>query len=138
MLVRAIEIKPAKKKKISNTEYFRRAVRKYQRQYNMLDWSLSVTGGAPNSDKANCSWNDIVSEYGGGRVAEIRYNAGWLKSANRRELSRVALHEVLELRLSKLREFAHDRNTAISEREIDDEVHAIIRVFENLNFPEEK
>jgi len=81
-------------------------------------WSLENT---PNADQ---------------RIFSVCYSEEWLsKESNKKEIRTTAFHEILECMFYRLVDFSLNQNHVVSEREVDSEVHKIIRTFENKVFP---
>jgi hypothetical protein len=75
----------------------------------------------------------ISNKESNGQIVLIFYTTFWIIDKNTKddEIKKVAFHEFLELLLIKLRDYAVNTSVVISEREIDVEVHRIIRILEN-------
>lgn len=67
------------------------------------------------------------------QLAGIFYSTDWIMDEDTKDedILATAFHEIMELLLMKLRRFAENTSLVISEREIDTEIHRIIRIFEN-------
>lgn len=66
---------------------------------------------------------------------DVCWSKDWIESElNKREISKTAFHEVLEIMLYKIFELARCRNIIVTDREVAQEKHRIIRIFENTIF----
>ena len=110
-----------------NSEYilnrFKLYARKWQSWLNLHDWSIGLTIGEVDDEEnaAETAWN------ANNRVALITIDQDITEWTDRL-IERLVLHEMLEIRLSGLRDQAakYD-NWDLADKE----VHTIIRVFEN-------
>lgn len=107
--------------------------------FGLHEWQVFYDAhGHEIGARAMCTTSGIIDNASGdGMQAALSYDIGWLsdKRIDKREISICAFHEVLELMLCKLRDYAYNQTMIIHEREIDDEVHRIIRRFENKIYP---
>ena len=83
------------------------------------------------------SWYPLNHEAYGSQIINVSYNAEWLnnKETSSEEITRVVFHEVMEIVLSRLRALSLNNDVNISFREVDSEVHRVIRTFENKVLP---
>lgn len=126
------------KKPVDKINFFKSEVARFQKEFNLLDWDIIIKEDPDKNGKneASVDWYPTTAENGGGRSATIFYDKTWIENVvNFRDISSTVLHEILEIRLSRLRDFSRNNTIYISPREVDDEVHSIIRVFENKWYP---
>lgn len=123
---------PEQKAKFFSTE-----CRRFINFFGLHEWEVSYD--VHNiSARGMCFTNGITStDEGDGQVATISCGEDWIGDADtgKDELSLTAFHEVMELLLTKMRDYALNHDVYISGREIDDEVHKIIMRFENRIYP---
>jgi len=125
--------------KKKNAKVFRKSVKKYSKFFNLQNWEIGVT---ENPDKSSrllaqcCTWTIESFPDGNGKVCTIYYSRDWIKKKlHKKEIRQTAFHEVCELLLSTLRDYSSQHKYFISPREVDNEVHSIIRILENKIFP---
>ena len=108
----------------SELKYFKERVCFWRDKFNLNDFSLSVIAGEVEDDAIADVKFDMVDRWA---IITIDNNIEGLLS--KRILNRVAFHEIMELRLGGLRSMMdHYYHKDI----IDEEIHIVIRVFENL------
>ena len=107
-------------------KFFKKEVNRFLEFHGLIDYDVYFDKEGEIENKASCTAQNP------NRIATFRYEEGWLKEENDlSEISRTCYHEVLELLLSNLRELASDREIVVNKREVDNEVHKIIRILEN-------
>lgn len=127
-----IDMKKLTKKQIDkNIQTFTKAVKKYQRMFNLLDWRVVVNEQIKPDVRASCY------TVNSGQIANICYSLSWVNNpeTTAQELKTSAFHEIMELMLMNMRVLAEDRNMLRDEELVDKEVHKIIRILENTVFP---
>lgn len=118
----------------SKIKFFKQEVKRYIDLFGLYDWELYFDKEKSPDCRASCIV-DSNPQGEASRIVTICYDEDWLKEENDlKQISKTAYHEVNELLLSKLREFSTNREIYVSHREVDDEVHRIIRIFENRIF----
>lgn len=121
-----------------NIKMFKKYVRYYIDIFNLHNWEVVISEGESDTSSASCLWWSIDDYPNGcGQIASIYYDKNWIKNKKlkRSEISRTAFHEVIELLLSKLRDYSENTEKVISSYEIDNEIHNIIRIMENKILP---
>lgn len=91
-------------------------------------WKIYYTHETYENTLAWCSVGSLKD-----RCAKLGLSKNWGnfdKEINEDDIRKVAFHEVFELKLTRLRKLAKDR--FITEYEIDEELHDIIRTIENV------
>jgi hypothetical protein len=120
----------------TNINLFKKYVNKYINFFGMFDWEINFAICHEKNADASCAYYrlDEAGE-GCGQTVTFRYSLDWIDSnVEEDEIERTAFHEVLELLLSKLRDFSSYKDVHISDREVDNEIHRVIRIFENKVF----
>jgi len=117
-------------------KYFRKQFNKGIELLGMSDYHINFYRFTGGGNRAQCEWHGI-NHRGDPRQITISYSTKWLGSddTTKKEIRTAAYHEVMEALLCKLRDFSSNTELAISPREVDGEVHKIIRIFENRILP---
>jgi len=119
------------KKQFDNIKFFEDEVYRFIDMFGLNDWEVYVDETEDNDIKGELVFDELDSN----RTVMIFYSSSWLKDEkNKDEISKTAFHEVMELLLVKLRGYSNNKEFLISYREIDEEVHRIIRTLENVVF----
>lgn len=119
-------------------KYFKDEINKYINLFGLLDYAIEIEVEKDVKIKACTYWHGRKdNETETGRIITFCYGDDWirLKETDKKEISMTAFHEVLELMFSTLRDLAEMQGQYVSKREVDDEVHSIIRRMENVIFP---
>ena len=109
-------------------EYFEKQVNKWIDFFDLRSFEVYIFEENNQDNKATCYQNSIDV---GGQIASIVYNKEWIGKADRPEISKVAFHEVMELLLFELRLMSGNHDLHISKREVDKEIHRVIRILES-------
>ena len=124
-----------KKEKDRRVEIFINEFNRLIEYFGIYDWGIYF-----EEDKTTKKYRAYIQiEYlnsnieSNGQIVEVCYAKFWIENeeVKEEEIKEVAFHEVLELILNRLRNYGSNTSLVISEREIDSEVHRIIRIFEN-------
>ena len=120
--------------KDQKVKFFITEIRRIQKDLSLLTWDIGIDESELlDSDCAETQWFNSLNNDGSNRVAIILYNKTWIeKDVSYEDITKVAFHELLEIMLSKLRNFSENNELYISKREVDEEIHSIIRTLENL------
>jgi hypothetical protein len=120
----------------SKIKFFKDASNWFISYFGLYDWEVNFRKDENPNNRASCTTNRISNnEVSTARMSTLSYEENWLKQEdNLKEIAKACFHEVMELNFSKLKNFAYLKDTHISEREIDDEIHRIIKLFENRVF----
>lgn len=112
------------------------AVNFYIDFFGLHDVEIAVSG-APDSTDSTLAFTESheLTYDDSPRCYEIFYTKNWIERTTEREVWRVAFHEVMEVMLFSLLKFATNRTLIVTDREVDDAAHAIIKRFENKIFP---
>jgi len=115
--------------KKDNIEFFKNEVNSFIDFFGLNDWEIYIEDDDDDSILGVLECDGMDSN----RLATIRYSNDWIssKETTKYDISKTAFHEVMELLLIKLRSYSNNTELLVSEREIDEEVHRIIRTFEN-------
>lgn len=72
-----------------------------------------------------------------GRQFSIAYSKHWIgsKDTNREDLVRTAWHEVFECYFYRLRDYSLNTSYVVPKRDVDAEIHRVVRMFENRILP---
>jgi prephenate dehydrogenase len=95
-------------------------------EFGLKGWHLYFEHVYLENSLAQVTYNIIT------RIATFKLSTIWDIPVSNRDINLRAFHEVLELLLSRLNILAKLR--FINEGEIDEELHNIIRIFENIFF----
>jgi hypothetical protein len=125
-----------KMNKIQKVKYFEDRVKFWFKYFGMVDYEVSVNKKVNDNAIATCYWHNLQDKpFEDGRIFNIVYSNEWILSdIGKDEIDMVAFHETLEAMLYRLRDFAFNQEYVVSAREIDSEIHKIIRTFENTVF----
>jgi hypothetical protein len=116
-------------------KFFKEEVNYWIDYFGFYDWELDFEEETDENNRASLATGSNNKEFDSDRIATIFYEKGWLKEENnKKQIAKISFHEVIELMLSKLRDFSINRSTYISEREVDDEIHRIVKIMENKVF----
>lgn len=131
----------ANKRSISGTEknrrinLFKSSFQKFIDYFGVYDYAIHFFEDEDTEEYSAYvkTRGKMSNSEGEGQVASVFYSKTWIEGKNLKndEIKKVAFHEFLELLLLKLRDYAMNNTIVISDREIDNEVHRIIRIFEN-------
>lgn len=130
-----------KMKNKEKIDYFKKEVFRFIDFFGLIDWEVYVFEQDKREDSlASCRWHGISPELNGegnGKNASICFGIKWIKDpqTTKLELSKSAFHEVTELLLANLSDYSNNNSIIISQREIENEIHSIIRRLENRVFP---
>ncbi len=118
--------------KSENVKLFKIWVYKYINFFDLSDWEITIEELIEKYIRATVLWDEMASN----RIANFYYEKEWIENnkLTKDEIQRVAFHEVLELLLANLRVFSVEHKEKISSREVDTEIHRIIRKLENKVF----
>lgn len=121
-----------KKKKSSEQKikFFEKEVLRFINIFGLNDWEIYIE---EEDDDADIKGLLICDDMSSNRIATIRYSIYWINGQDLtdEEITKTAFHEVMELLLTKLRGYSNNKEILISEREVDEEIHRIIRTMEN-------
>jgi hypothetical protein len=122
-----------KKQKVS---FFKSEFKRYVKLFNLLDYAYfyqEIDGDSYCACIDASEYNDTAED--GQRNIVLRWSKQWINDEkDKYGLSAVAFHEALEVALNPLRQLASHRDILVTNREVDLEVHRIIRIFENTIF----
>jgi hypothetical protein len=119
--------------KHAKIKYFEDRVNHYFFEvFKMYDFELTIHDQKKFGTRASTYWHPI--EDGAGMIT-ICYSNYWIesKNTNKHDIDIVAFHEVWEAILSELQELVKRRY--ISEKDLPNAVHRVIRRMENIMFP---
>jgi len=122
----------------SRIKVFTDAVIFYQNLFNLMNWEICIERHDEDDARASAyfgTWED--GQFNSGRIANVCYSMDWISSKDLTdyEIKQTAFHEVIEVLLANLRIYSENNKYVISETTIDEEIHSIIRTFENKIFP---
>lgn len=114
------------------TKLFKKQVEHYFfKIFKLYEYQLEIREGDEEEDsRAWSMWWNIEK---GAQQAIIEYNPAWLKEADDEQIALTAFHEVIEILLSRFEELCKKRD--VSDWQIVEEKHRIIRRFENIVYP---
>jgi hypothetical protein len=118
-------------------KYFISECKRFVDFFGLHDWQIYYEPHDEDEGARAMCTTDAMTNLGGGMIARLSWSVEWIKDkgTDKRELSVCAFHEVLELMLSLIRDYATNKNINVSQREVDNEIHRLIRRFENKVFP---
>ena len=99
----------------------------WQGQFNLMDYELLPVVSEEINDEETQDIVAAIQWHHGNRWVKININEDW--NGTDREINRVAFHEMLELRLGKLRDMAKEK---YNWDEVDEQIHIVIRSLENM------
>lgn len=108
-------------------EIFKTECRKWVNILGLMGWEIFYSHKpVKESSRANASYHVM------GRIATLNLEPVWKDSdvSSDDEIRRIAFHEVCEVLMARIAIIGKDRY--ISESEIDEEVHNVIRTLENV------
>jgi hypothetical protein len=123
--------KPSSVKKDKSIAYFKKCVNHWIDLFALKSFEIGFDKSNTISARAYCSFHDLDDIYAGARMFTIVYSEDWITNAPDEEICAVAFHEVMEALLYKMHMFGNNRSVMITEKEVDDSVHAVIRTLEN-------
>ena len=114
----------------SDFMYFEKCVRKWVRKLGLTTWDVTVCLGDTDADsRAECLCHLQQNSATISLSDEFQTKRKWTK----REIEATALHEVLEMKYSRIRSFA---SQGISETLVDEEIHRLIQLDINYLLPQ--
>lgn len=120
---------------MNKIQLFKNSVKKYIDYFGLWEYEYYILKKEKDSDNRASvnTWSLKERPQGSGFIATFYYNKHWLsdKETCKEEIDKVAFHEIIELLFIKLREWSQNNKFYISEYQIDEEIHRIIRRFEN-------
>ena len=113
-------------KKEEKIKYFKSCVYKYIEFFGLFDWEVHIFYQDKPQARASCYCNIP------GKIASICYSE-WVisKESTKKEINKVAFHEVCELFLSEISNYLEDRSLYTDEKVVNKLIHTIIRFLEN-------
>lgn len=119
--------------KIEKIKYFESEVKRFYDFFGLHFWDLSIKQYETDKYEASCWTNPFYEQgVGCGFRATITYGKKWIESdITKDDISKTCFHEILELLLTRMRDFANQKEIYVSSREVDDEIHRIINTLEN-------
>lgn len=129
-----IEEKLSKKYELTDHhfEIFKEEFNYWKIKYSLNNWEFHYYF---EDDEINPTRAKIINDYDS-RIALVCLSKFWEgEEPTEEEIRQCAYHECMELFLSRINYLARDRY--ITEREIGEEIHAIIRTLENVHFYED-
>lgn len=126
-----------KKTKTDPYKFFNSEIKRFVNYFGLHEWEIEISDDAGDNDRAMTSWYPLNHESYGSQIINISYNKEWLsdKTTAKEEITRVVFHEIMEVMLSRLRSLCLNTEIKISDREVDSEIHRVIRTFENKVLP---
>ena len=114
----------------SDFMYFEKCVRKWVRKLGLTAWDVTVCLGDTDADSmSECLCHLQQNSATISLSDEFQTKRKWTK----REIEATALHEVLEMKYSRIRSFA---SQGISETLVDEEIHRLIQLDINYLLPQ--
>lgn len=120
------------KKKLTikeKSKLFEDYIKKYMDYFGMVDYQINFDSVDDTGCRAKCQWHYMS----GSQMFTFCWSTNWLKDkkTDEKDIKRTAFHEVLEAMFSKLRDYSENIDKVVTEREIDCEIHRVIRTMEN-------
>jgi len=119
----------------SDFMYFEKCVRKWVRKLGLTAWDVTVCLGDTDADsmaECLCHLQQNSATISLSSVARRNYEFQTKHKWTKREIEATALHEVLEMKYSRIRSFA---SQGISETLVDEEIHRLIQLDINHLLP---
>jgi hypothetical protein len=109
--------------------FFKSEAKRFIAIHGLINYAVFFDSDENPECRASCEMPDS------NRQLTIGYNETWLRQTDDcDEISKTAYHEVIELLLAKLRLMASEKESYYSNVMIDEEIHRIIRLLENIYF----
>jgi hypothetical protein len=109
-----------------NFEYYKERCNFYQKFFNLQDWEFYYK---IEDDEENRGTSVSLPN---SRVSTIAIDEEWGEYATKKEIDKLAFHEVMEVLFAMLRIYG---DMFVNEMHVDREIHSVIRTMENVIFP---
>jgi len=118
--------------KAVKVKLFKDSITKYIDFFSLHEWEIYFEEDDEKGTIASTRWHEM----NGAQNVIFSWGKDWIedKTTTKEEIYKASFHEVLELLLAKLRDFSSNTTKKISKREVDTEVHRVIRIMENKVF----
>jgi hypothetical protein len=116
-----------------NVNYFKERVNYYFFDFfKMYEYELTISSQDKFASRASTYWHSFDE---GAQMITICYTEDWIseKDITKKEIDKVAFHEVCEAFLSELNQLIQER--FITEDNVNRSIHKVIRKLENILFP---
>jgi hypothetical protein len=125
--------KMTKQQKIS---FFKAEVKRFIKYFGLYDYEI-IFDEQKNEDARATTYFYYYDDRNNADAqnVDVCWSKEWIESnLTKKEISKTAFHEVLEIMLYKLQELARCRNIIVTKLEVKQEKHRIIRILENTIF----
>lgn len=120
----------------ANIQYFEKCVQEAIDFLGLHSFRFVITSQKKPGTKASNYYHSISDTDGSPRVFTICYSEPWINEVTSLEEIRItAFHEVFESMFYRLRDFSLNTTEEVLPREVDDQIHSIVRTFENRILP---
>lgn len=120
----------------SNIQYFEKCVQEAIDFLGLHSFRFVITSQEKPGAKASNYYHSMADTDGSPRVFTICYSEDWIREVtNLKEIRSIAFHEVFETMFYRLRDFSLNTTEVVLPREVDDQIHSIVRTFENKILP---
>jgi len=114
-------------------EIFKKECDKWVGRFGLTGWEIVYKHEHITGDECSLGQNAWHCD---GRWSVITLEKDWESELNDEKVKRVAFHEACELLFARTRKLACSRN--MDEDELDEEMHNVIRILENVLWKKEK
>ena len=121
-----------------NIKYFKKQVSKAVDLFGLYSYQFTIISQDSTDARASNYYHSLEQRSRSDpRSYTIAYTVRWLEDEHttKEDIKRTAYHEVLETMFSNLREYSNNIDYLVTSREVDSEIHKIVRTFENLILP---
>ena len=121
-----------------NIKYFKECVDEFIDYLGLHSYQYVIEPQNKSSARASCYYHSLYHHpEESSRIYTICYTTTWLSDPDttKKDIRASAYHEVMESLFSNLREYSTNTTHIVTEREVDNEVHEIIRLLENKMLP---
>ena len=121
-----------------NIKHFKKSVNEAIEFFGLYSYSFTIMEQMKPEARASNYYHSISDDPdSSARLFTICYSLHWINDEDTTldEIRNTAFHEVFETMFYRLRDYSLANKLTISEREVDDQIHKIIRTFENKILP---
>lgn len=122
---------------MNKAQHFKERVEYWFEYFGMFDFELHVKKSNSDDNLATTYHHFLQKKpFYDGRIFTITYSDKWIKDKNtkKEDIDKTAFHECLEALTYRLRDFSLNQDYVVSPREVDSEIHRLIRTLENRVF----
>lgn len=121
--------------KEQKVKFFKNEILRFVKYFGLLDYEIFFNEQDNENNFATSYFWYYDSENGDAQNVEIKYSKSWInKKLTKKEISKIAFHETMEILLFRLYSLARSRDIVVTNKQVDIENHRIIRILENTIF----